>query len=172
MIRAIPAIRKRVRGFRFVIIGSWGGDLEQLREVAQEVDVEGHLVLKGWIPPNEVPSYIGISDAGIIPHCVNDHTQTTLPNKLFDYMALGKPVISTNMLPVRRIVEREACGLIYNSNEELIGNVVRLFENQEEREWMGANGRRAVEGTYNWDHSANVLLRVVKNLDGHSRCRA
>ena len=162
VISAIPAIVKRIPGLRLVIIGSRGGEFRKLKSLVERLGVADHVMFKGWVEPKEVPGYINVSDVGVIPHRVSGHTLTTIPNKLFDYMALGKPVIAADVAPIRRIVEQEQCGLIYSNERELSNVTVNLFLDVSERERMGANGKGAVLRKYNWEAHEKTLIDLVQ----------
>jgi len=162
---AIPDILAQIPRFRFVIIGSWGGSLERLESLAQALGVTDHVGFMGWVDPKDIPTYLALSDAGIIPHCRSEHTQTTIPNKLFDYMALGKPVIASDIGPIKRIIEKEECGLIFRNPSELAESVVEFFSNRRLRERMGENGRKAIRAKYNWESNSKVLIDLLEQSE-------
>src|SRR5207245_4432058 len=83
------------------------------------------------------------ADIGLIPHRVTAHTNSTIPNKLFEYMLLGKPVLATDMGPVRRVLEEVGCGLVYRSPEEGVEMLVWLRVETLRRR-LGDNRPRAV----------------------------
>ena len=51
-------------------------------------------------------------DVGLVPHHADEAWNTTIPNKLFDYMAAGLPVISSDARPCARILRSTGAGLI------------------------------------------------------------
>lgn len=90
-----------------------------------------------------------------------------LPIKLFEYMAVGIPVIGSSRLKWRDIVEQEHCGLCVDpySPEELAAQIDWLIEHPAEAAAMGENGKRAVETIYNWDSQREKLIQVYEDLD-------
>ena len=112
-----------------------------------------------------VPSLIRASDICLIPHYVTAHTDTTIPNKLFDYMLQGKPVVATNAKPLSAIIESTACGVTYRDDrpDELADRIIHL-RNRELRQDMGKSGYTAVLETYNWTTDSSRLLSAVSSF--------
>jgi glycosyltransferase involved in cell wall biosynthesis len=141
------------------------GDQEAflIRE-CKSLDLEGHVVFTGWIPLDEMMRRLRLSDVCVIPHRVNRHTNTTIPHKLFQYMALGKPVIATPAAPIRRIVEETDCGVIVpdGSAEEMAKAVVRLTDRRLAAR-LGENGRKAAGTRYHWEADSKRLVELYRS---------
>jgi len=156
---------------KFVVIGD-GHYLEQLKQITRRLRLEDMVEFKGWVQNTLIPSYIRASDIGVIPHNKNPHSDTTIPNKLFDYMACAKPVIVSNASPLQRIVEAERCGLVFSAGsvESFTEALKRMLLNPAAAEEMGRNGAAAVRRLYNWGQDSAVLKRVVASFEtaGHA----
>lgn len=89
--------------------------------------------------------------------------QITYPNKLFEAMMIGKPII-TNI--AKDIVLETKCGLLvdYYNQKELMDAVFLLKENEETRKSLGLNGRRYFKLKYNWDNMESQLTRAYDAL--------
>jgi glycosyltransferase involved in cell wall biosynthesis len=113
----------------------------------------------------EALQIVAASDVGLIPHRKNDSWDTTIPNKLFDYMAAGLPVVSSDAAPCARIVRETGSGRIFSS-----GNPIELAAAIEEvapadtAAALGSAGRKAVRARYNWEHDAGILLDAVAGI--------
>ena len=91
----------------------------------------------------------------------------TLGNtKIFEYMMAGIPVVCTNFVLWKEIVERWECGICVDPTDvDAVANAVRFFmEHPDRAREMGANGRRAVRETYNWEQQEKVLLDFYKTV--------
>ena len=91
----------------------------------------------------------------------------TLGNtKIFEYMMAGIPVVCTNFVLWKEIVERWECGICVDPTDvDAVTNAVRFFmEHPDRAREMGANGRRAVRETYNWEQQEKVLLDFYKTV--------
>jgi glycosyltransferase involved in cell wall biosynthesis len=93
---------------------------------------------------------------------VTAHTNTTLPNKIFDYMALAKPVIVSNARALEDVVTDAGCGLVFRDGDpESLLSCLRQLQSVELRQRMGASGRRHVRERLNWSQDEVVLLDAV-----------
>ena len=90
------------------------------------------------------------------------------PTKLFEYMSAGLPVIASNFPLWRDIVEGSECGICVDPlDADALARAIRwIVSHPDEAGVLGANGRRAVAGTYNWDHEGRKLTDLYKRLLG------
>lgn len=131
----------------------------------ERLGIENHVTFVGWIDSDRVPAFLEAGDVGVVPHDVTPLTTYTVPNKLFDYMLAGLPVLATDMAPVRRIVTEEDCGVILGrdpSPSEVAAGVRRL--RGDDAGDFGVNGRQAVDRRYNWAHDAERVRRRAATL--------
>lgn len=140
---------------------------EELRELCKDLNVENNVECTGWVDFRLVPSYIALSDVCMVPHHASGHTNTTIPHKLFQYMAMRKPVIVTDCKPLKRIVEECDCGIVVPSGDynEMADAVIRLHEGKEYARKLGEAGRGAVEEKYNWKNEAKTLCELYSRLE-------
>lgn len=101
--------------------------------------------------------------------CPNtEGTLGTLGNtKIFEYMMAGIPIVCTDFVLWREIVEQWDCGICVDPTDvDAVTNAVRFFmEHPDKAKEMGANGRRAVREAYNWEQQEKVLLDFYKTLE-------
>ena len=149
------------------ILGTGRGE-DNLKKLVKTLRIQNKVIFKGWVEHNAIGNYLRTSDIGIIPHAVTKHTNTTVPNKLFDYMAYAKPVLASDTKPVQRIIDSECCGLIYryDSPEDFRDKLGRLTD-RKIRASMGANGRKAIELRYNWELDSGNLLDAIEKCTLH-----
>lgn len=110
-------------------------------------------------------SMCGIAIADYLPEL--GYNQGTLGNtKLFEYMMNGIPVICTDFILWKDIVEKEKCGICVNANDVgQVANAIKyIFDHPAEAKKMGENGRRAAVTSYNWSIEEKKLLDVYKSL--------
>lgn len=159
---AIPEIIKKIPEFVFVIIGT-GYAVEQLKKIARKKGIDKYICWTGWINHKEIFQYIRAADVGIIPHYRSAHVDTTIPNKIFDYMACKLPVIASDAPPMQRIVEETGAGLIFTNDNSanLTQAVIQLYTSHEN---YGERGYAAVRKKYNWAIDEKKLLDVVNGL--------
>ncbi|MEW6418490.1 MAG: glycosyltransferase family 4 protein [Nitrospirota bacterium] len=162
-VQAMPRLIKEYHNLVLVIIGD-GDDLQALRNLRADLKMENHVELLGWVTSNEISALIAASDIGIIPHYASEHKNTTVPNKLFDYMVCGKPVIVSSAKPLKRIVDEEKCGLVFESGnvESFSKAVMQMISHPSAMKQFGERGREAVKKRYNWERDSRILKNVVE----------
>jgi glycosyltransferase involved in cell wall biosynthesis len=145
------------------LVGS-GNAVGALKELVNRLHLEQYVSFEGWIDNRLVPEYIASSDVCIISHRKCSHWDNTIPNKLFDYMAAGKPVLASDVSPMRRIMTDTQCGLIYKDDDldDCCAQLKRLMD-PILRERLGKEGERAVVGKYNWDVDAERLMAGLES---------
>ena len=124
------------------------------------------VVAHGWVDRETVANLLGGVRGGLVLfHPAPNHTHAQ-PNKLFEYMAAGLPVVASNFPLWRQIVEGNHCGICVDPlDPKAIAEAIEfLITHPEEARKMGENGRRAVETKYNWDSEAEKLLSLYKEL--------
>lgn len=167
-IEAMQPLAERVRQARLVLVGSGDDAYEQrLRTLAADRDVDDDVTFTGWVDYDAVPAQIAASDVCLVPHDVNPHTNTTVPHKLFQYMAMGKPVLVTDAVPLERIVSGTESGRVVPGGDAraMAEAAAELAENPERADQLGSNGRAAVRSRYNWQREREVLLRMYASIE-------
>jgi glycosyltransferase involved in cell wall biosynthesis len=160
-IRAIPLVRKRLPQVKLVIVGS-GRHEAHFKQVVAQLELQDSVQFLGWLDYTKAIEVIKECDIGLVPHHATESWNTTIPNKLFDYMSMGKPVIVSNAKPTERIVREESCGLVFeDQNAEDLSRVILELQHESVREEMGRNGREAVATKYNWAVDEERLLKAL-----------
>ena len=89
------------------------------------------------------------------------------PSKIFDYMALGLPVITADFEIYKKVVEASNCGFCISAfdTQTLIHKMEWLIENPIECHQMGQNGRSAIIEKYSWENEAEKLIELCKIVE-------
>ena len=120
----------------------------------------------GLLPRTSINELLGESIAGLVTlHPIVNYLDA-LPVKMFEYMAAGIPVITSNIPLWKEIVEDAACGVAVDPmNPKSIADAMTYYtDNLEEAKKQGLNGRRAVEEKYNWGVEEKKLVSFYKQL--------
>lgn len=167
IIEAVGVALQQGMPVRLTVIGD-GRAAEDFRSLARSLPrTEDAIRFLGHLPYPEALKHIEKADVGVIPHLANESWNTTIPNKLFDYMAAGLAVLTSEAAPTRRVVETVRCGVVFDggSAESALHAIGRLLE-VENLEALGARGRRAIRTQYNWEADQVRLLRAVETQAG------
>ena len=89
-----------------------------------------NLVILGSKNHNEIPLYVKYFDVGIIPYLKNKFTDSIYPTKINEYLAMGKPVISSNIKEVENFnLDHQNIIKISKNNDDFIKNIKQTIEN-------------------------------------------
>lgn len=118
------------------------------------------------VPIDQAPRYLATSDALLVPLRAGEVFHGFIPSKLFDCMAVGRPVILSVNGEAREILEDAAGGLFAEpgSADALVEAVRRLRANREESRAMGERGRRYVLSHFVRATQAEQLERMLAEI--------
>jgi glycosyltransferase involved in cell wall biosynthesis len=151
-------------GKQLTMAGRWS-DKSLARECEERGFPESFEEL-GFVTRDEVQDvYVRAKIGTVLFHPVPNHMDA-LPNKLFEYMAAGIPIIASDFGWLKKIVEEFNCGIAVNPKkpEEIAKAIDWLIDNDEEAQKMGQRGREAVVENYNWATEEKKLLSLYDSL--------
>lgn len=120
----------------------------------------------GFISRQQSLELKAVSIAGIVTFLPYPNHINAQPNKIFEYMASGLPVIGSNFPLWKAIIEDNNCGICVDPTDpKAIANAIRYIqEHPEEGKAMGERGRKQVLEVYNWNVEESKLLNVYHDL--------
>ncbi|UGA54987.1 glycosyltransferase family 4 protein [Vibrio sp. VB16] len=120
----------------------------------------------GYLDRKNVASVLNSSIAGIVTFLPYPNHIEAQPNKMFEYMSAGIPVIASNFPLWRQIIIGNECGLCVDpdSPKEIAVAIQYLVDNPEVAQKMGKNGFDAVNRIYNWNQEESKLIRLYREL--------
>lgn len=151
---------------RFWIVGN-GSYKKTLEELSEKLELGSQVKFWGHLPFKNMLELLAQSDAAIIPHFRNDNNDASSPNKLYQYMYLNKPIISSDCISLERVINETHTGFIYknDSPKELSLVLEKLSGNRLLLEEINENGRKAVLEKYNWNIDKKRLQEAYRNLN-------
>lgn len=165
LIAAIPD----VPGATLVLMG-YGALADELAKQAEDPALAGRVRLVPPVPPDELHAWVACADVVAMPiqPSTLNHRLTT-PNKLFEAMAAGVPVLASDLPGMGRIVREMGCGVLCDGTDasSVAAGLCEVLADPERAREMGRRGHAAAEATYNWDRQATILLREYGRLTGN-----
>jgi glycosyltransferase involved in cell wall biosynthesis len=135
----------------------------ELEAIVATANMGAAVTFRGFLPYADALAAVHESDVGVVPHVANESWNTTIPNKLFDYMAAGIPVLTSDARPVARIVTAEACGVVYRHDDPSdCARAVAAMAHAETRAALGRAGRSAVKARHHWGLDGARLVEAVE----------
>lgn len=147
----IQKLAKERPDYEIILIGSVYGKGIDIKFVKQ---LENVLFL-GAIDYNILPQYAKEFDVSIIPFKINDITNSTSPIKLFEYMALGKPIVTTAM-PECRMYKSV---MVAETHEDFINRIDEALKIKDDIDYIKTLKREADENT--WFKKAQDIIELI-----------
>jgi len=150
---------------QFDIAGD-GSYLKDLKKLAADLSLNDRVFFHGKLPRKEAEKLLAGSDVAVIPHLRSEQGDNSSPNKLYEYMAAGIPVLASDCRSVKRIIEETGCGTtyIFDSPDDFAEKLSKLFNERKLLNHFSANGLKACRDKYNWNRSSETLLELYSNL--------
>ena len=154
---------------RLLIVGE-GDAYADLQDIQRRYGLEDRVILAGKKPYSEIPGLIAAADICLLPSYPWQRImQDGLPAKLYEYMAMQKPVLSTRLPGVMREFGEDN-GVIYvNRPEDVVGKAAELVRTGEVCE-AGRRARTFVE-KHGWDNIADQYEQVLTEVIEQKRSR-
>lgn len=177
----IPVEMKKILSKGKPIIGYFGAlakwfDYELVEKLAEERDYEIVLIgpmydesvkkknlskydnisLMGSIDYEQLPKYAKCFDISTIPFVINDITESTSPIKLFEYMALGNPIVTTNMPECRKYKSV----LIGKDHDDFISKIDEALKLKNDENYKSILYKEALENT--WEAKGQRIAELIK----------
>ncbi len=167
-IQAVSRVREHYPDVSLTLVGNVREDLD---EYIRGCGCNEFITSTGFLSYREMYKKLNEGTAALLvfqPTYYN--ISIALPNKLFDYMLLGLPVIASDLPEIRNIVTEAGCGVLVDPTDPdaIAGAIIYLLEHPEEARTMGENGRRAVLERYNWGEMEGRLLEMYRAIEGRN----
>ncbi|MDP2671605.1 MAG: glycosyltransferase family 4 protein [bacterium] len=152
--------------FGLVLMG--GGPIKtQLEKLARNLGIEKKIVFLESVPLEQLLDYTSSADLGVVPMLKTNLNQyLATPNKLFEYLVAGLPVAVSNMKEMKKLVEEEEIGVVFDPEnpKEIASKINQVLNEVGVYEKMKNNALKAAEGRYNWQLEEKKLFAIYKRL--------
>lgn len=161
-IKAISLLKDRRVYARLSIIGT-GPNIAKFQELAESLGVTDRVAILGRLGFSEVQKIMAEANVGLIPHYDTEAWNSTIPNKLFDFMSMGKPVVVSDAKPTARIVREEQCGVVFKAQDAKdLSDAMMQVKDPAIRDQLGWHGRASFIQKYNWTVDEQKLFEAVE----------
>lgn len=166
VIEAVALLRDAIPELRFDVYGD-GTDLDRLTQLAQKLGVEEFVHFTGeFVPLDDLVRAIARSDAGVVAIKRDPFRDLTLTNKMFDFIAMRKPVIASRTRSVEETFDSSCIELFESGNAEDLARAIRaVYDDPERRGRMVERAAEIAEG-YQWAEQREVYRDAVERLLG------
>ena len=144
-----------------LLLAGTGETLEDVSRLVQTVSSRDRIHLTGPYKAKDLSVLYNRTDIGILPYAEQEFRQFTLPNKAFDYMACGKPIISSGLQPMKRLLDETGAGIYgpCSSPEDISLMIERIME--ADIQILSARGHQAFLSKYHWENEVEQLQSAL-----------
>ncbi|MDR0217387.1 MAG: glycosyltransferase family 4 protein [Enterobacteriaceae bacterium] len=165
--KGVPTVMKSMSYLHDVVLNIAGGNstqIEQLKTVAQQIGVSDKVNFLGFVHPKKRFHIIADSDICVLPLTKTSiGSRYTSPLKLFEYMAMGKPVVISDFPSIRDAVDESAVSFADSENAESFARQIQLLiDNPSEMIAKAAHSQQLVAEHFNWEQRAKLIMQVIE----------
>jgi glycosyltransferase involved in cell wall biosynthesis len=161
----------RDRNIQFVLLGD-GKEKPRLEQRVAELGLR-NVTFAASVGKSGIPNALAAADACIAILKSLEEYKTTYPNKVFDYMAAGRPVVLAIDGVIREVVEKAGCGIFAEPGNAaaLAKAVSRLADDPRKSRAMGLAGRKYLEANFSRDRISEDLVMLLEEMVKRRRGR-
>ncbi|MBA7625445.1 D-inositol-3-phosphate glycosyltransferase [subsurface metagenome] len=172
---ALKLAESKNHSLKLLVVGE-GDTYEELQQIREEYHLHDRIILTGKKPYEEIPAFIAASDICLLPaYPWESIMQDIVPIKMYEYMAMGKPVISTRLPGIVEEFGKNNGVAYVDRPEDVISKAIELARDGSAKK-LGLKGREFVERN-SWDKITDgfeeILEQVIKDKQNRIwRCPA
>jgi glycosyltransferase involved in cell wall biosynthesis len=157
--------RARLEGNASLEVIGAGISSNRIAETVGRSGLRGMIELRGSMDYARGLERVASSDVGVIPLRATAHYVKSMPNKIFEYMTQGIPVLASDIPPMRRILEETGAGLCFERDNpsDFIAKL-DMLRDPHLRMRMAVNGLKWVAEKYNFERDSIELVRALEQV--------
>jgi glycosyltransferase involved in cell wall biosynthesis len=168
---AVLAARHFPDDVLLLIIGS-GNEMEVVRELAAQPFLTGKVIIKGKMPYEQLMQHTMSADLGLIADKdLNMNYRLSLPNKLFDYIRAGIPVLAPQLPELSKVILGHNIGTTFQSHEPeaLAGAIIAALHSPAREDWQEILAR--ANDDFSWENEEPVIRSTYESVKAEFESR-
>ncbi|HSS97244.1 MAG TPA: glycosyltransferase [Terriglobales bacterium] len=160
-LNAIAYLREAIPDLEFHIFGDRTAYMDKVEAQVGRLNLQSSVHYHGYQPQHEIAQAIRAIDIGIIPNRRNPFTEINMPTRIFEYLAIGKPVVVPDTQGIRDYFEKDSLIFFEPDNPQSLGDaILKAYRDPMTVNSIVTRGR-AVYEHQRWEtHRSNFLDRV------------
>ncbi|MBN2207790.1 MAG: glycosyltransferase family 4 protein [Candidatus Coatesbacteria bacterium] len=166
LIRAASILLAERDDVRFLVVGG-GNNLHTYRKMVDEAALSGKFFLVGPKPHSLIPSYIAAADICVAPYTPQQEFYFS-PIKLLEYISCAKPIVASDLPPIRRMLTHGQDALLAKPGDEmdLAAKIAELLDDAESRKRLARSAHERFAGKKTWALCAQRVLDALEDVLG------
>jgi len=163
LLEIIEIFKKYVAEENVFLIGGYGILEEEIKKAASNCK---NVIFTGMVLASEVSLYTKASNVLFaLSKSTSRNMSTTIPNKLFEAIAAGKPIIGSNVGPLGQTIRETNCGIAINPDkpDEIKNVILRIISDKNLYSQLCLNAVK-VQKIYNWEKTSRKLVKHYKEI--------
>ena len=162
-LRALARLRDELgrTDWHAVFVGA-GDTFDAMVELSGQLGLAGQVEFTGRIPDADLVRYLSTADVCLAPDPLNPLNDVSTMNKILEYMAMSRPIVSFDLREARVSAGEAAVYAAANDESEFAKLIAGLLDDPDERRRMGEAGLARVSGPLSWENSAKNLLAAYE----------
>jgi len=140
---------------QLLLVGD-GNQRKEIEELIKLKHLEKDIILTGYVSHDKTAAYIAAMNIAVMPGS-NSYGS---PLKIFEYMAMEKPVVAPNLGPIREVITHGENGMLFRGREGLRKQIALLAKDKSLREKIAKNARDTITSRFTWKKNAQRVLDV------------
>lgn len=143
-----------------------GDVIAHVKKLVVQLHLQEQVRFIGRLPYNELLRYTAAADLGLaLDKPLSLNYALALPNKVFDYIQAGTPIVASSLIEIERLVNNHNCGVILaDVTPELIAEKINTLIDQPERITEFKNNCQKAAKLENWDVDKQVLIALIQRV--------
>jgi glycosyltransferase involved in cell wall biosynthesis len=161
-------LAQRLPAVRFLLVGGEPPDVARLREETRARQLK-NVSITGFVANADLPHYQAACDLLLMPYqkqvagsSGGDIAGVFSPLKLFEYMACGRPILSSDLPALREVLNQENAVLLPGDDLQAWAQAIQQLQGQPERRAQLAERARQDSSPYSWEKRAARILEGIK----------
>ena len=166
LVESIIIVRDTIPDVSLTLLGTFRTSEFQdyIISMIEKNDLSGNIKWVPQIPHKKVWHYLNQTAVGVIPFRKNPLTMNNTPTKLFEFMAAGCGIVTSDLPPIRYHVRDSVQWSDPESSQSIADGILRIINNPEMLVKQSTQNRELIKGQYHWECIESVLLDLYRSL--------
>lgn len=151
---------------KLVIVGQNSTDAV-LKQKVEELGLDSMVDFEGWKDVGLFPSYLLAAHIGLSPLHKNAHHDTTYANKLFQYMSFSLPLLVSDVIAQKNLIDEVGCGLVHRDRDvdQMAAQILSLYKDPALAHQLGRKGKTYIEEKFSWEKVSGNLKKLYLDFE-------